>query len=136
VRVTDPAAAEAARRGEGYVYVARRSLGAVALADARGISDEVAAKAVDRVADQMQACASDLARQGRLVDGALRVVAPVGADGAIGALNLKLAPGNGVAANGLLCIVAPLKLVTFPPADGDAGARGLAIEATWGPGAH
>jgi hypothetical protein len=122
----------AAASGDGYVYVARRSLGVVALAEARGIGEETASRAVDRIADKMDACALDLARQGKLVDGAVRVVAPVGTDGAIGALNVKLAPGNGVAANAILCVIAPLKLLAFPPAEGDAGARGLAIEAEWG----
>jgi hypothetical protein len=133
VRVTDPAAIDDAykKASDGYVYVARRSLGIVALAEARGMDDAVATRVIDRLADQLDACAATLAKQGKLVSGALRVVAPVTADGAIGAINLKLAPGNDVAANALLCLVAPLKLIAFPPAD--AGARGLAIEATWGP---
>src|SRR5207245_6634815 len=118
---------------EGYVYVARRSFGVVALAEARGLGDDVAARAIDRLADTLEGCAIDLNRQGKLVDGALRVVASIERDGSVSGLNLKLEQGNGIAANALLCVVAPLKLLTFPAAEGDAGARGIALEATWGP---
>jgi hypothetical protein len=118
---------------DAYVYVARRPLGIVALAEARGMDGKLAARAVDHLADALDSCATEVGRQGRLVDGAARIVAMVGPDGAITGLNVKLAPGAAVAANALLCLVTPLKLTTFPAADADAGSRGLAIEATWGP---
>jgi hypothetical protein len=123
--------------GEGYVHVARRPLAIVGLAEARGMSNDVAFRVVDHLADALDSCATDLGRQGKLVDGAARVVAMIGADGAVSGLNVKLAPGAAVEANALLCLVTPLKLTTFDPAasagDGDGKSRGLAIEATWGP---
>ena len=40
------------------------------------------------------------------------------------------------AANGLLCVVAPVRMLTFPPASSDAGAnaprRAIALELAWG----
>ena len=51
-------------------------------------------------------------------------------DGAIGGVSLRIDPGGGTPAVALLCLVAPIKLLSFPPAD--AGARGLAVEALWG----
>ncbi len=115
---------------DGYVYVARRALGVVALAEARGLADDVARRAIDHLADALDACATDLGRQGKLAAGALRVVAQIGADGTVSGLNVKVAPE--ATANAILCLVAPLKLTSFPAAEGDAGARGIAIEATWG----
>src|SRR5579863_2133601 len=47
----DPSAAR--RTAEGYEHVARRALGIVGLAEARGIAAPVAAQAVDRVADAL-----------------------------------------------------------------------------------
>ena len=118
--------------GEGYVYIAKRPLGAVALAEARGMSDEIASRAVDHLADALDTCATELGRQGKLVDGAARVVVMIGNDGTVAGLNVKLSPGSAVAANAILCLITPLKLTTFPVVQGDAGARGMAIESTWG----
>ena len=119
--------------GEGYVYIAKRPLGAVALAEARGMSDEIASRAVDHLADALDTCATDLGRRGKLVDGAARVVVMIGNDGTVAGLNVKLSPGSAVAANAILCLITPLKLTTFPVVQADAGARGMAIESTWGP---
>jgi hypothetical protein len=69
-------------------------------------------------------------RGGRLPSGAARVVAQVGADGRVAGTSLRVDPAQGVAADAVLCLLAPLKLLVFPPAD--AGARGIAIEALWG----
>ena len=114
-----------------YAYVARRPLGIVGLAEARGIASDLAARAVDHLADALDVCATDLGKQGKLVDGAARVVAMFGADGAVSGLNVKLAPGAAVEANALLCLITPLKLTMFDV--GDGGSRGFAIEAAWGP---
>jgi hypothetical protein len=126
--------APSAASSEGYVYVARRSHGLVALAESRGIAEDAARQLVDHLADELDACAARLAREGKLADGgAGRVVATLDADGSVRGVNVKAAPGPGVAANFLMCVVSPLRLASFPAAD--AGARGLAIEATWGAGA-
>jgi hypothetical protein len=118
---------------DGYDYVARRSLGVVGLAEARGIPADVAARAVDRVADQLDACEKDLRSQDRFVPGAIRIVAMIDDRGAVEGVNVKISDDKGAAANAILCVVAPVRLLTFPPNDGDAGARGIAIEASWNP---
>ncbi|MEO8874410.1 MAG: hypothetical protein ABI461_02390 [Polyangiaceae bacterium] len=122
----------AAQNG-GYDYVARRPLGTVGLAEARGIAPDVAARAVDSVADALDACERDLRSQNRFVPGAIRIVAEVDDRGAVEGVNVKMSDDKGAAANAILCLVAPVRLLTFPPNPGDAGARGIAIEASWGP---
>ncbi len=135
VRGVEPHDAPAADSKDGYEYVARRPLGTVALAEGRGLSKEISRAATDRVADAMQRCAADLAGKGKWVRGAGRVVAWIGAGGNLSGLQVKIAPGADVAANAILCFIAPIKSLTFPPADTDAGAvqRGIALEAAWGP---
>jgi len=120
---------------ETYVYVARRHHGVVALAEARHIPDEDARRIVDHLADELDRCAADLSARGLLVEGAARIVAVAGPTGTP-ALNVRLAPGDAVAQNALLCLVAPVRALTLPPAG--ATTPGLAVEATWGPrpGAH
>ena len=120
----------AASTTEGYAYVARRPLGVVALAEARGLDDADARRAIDHLADALDACATDLGRHDALVEGAVRVVARIAADGSVSGLNVTV--GQAATANAILCVIAPLKLTSFPASQADAGARGLAIEATWG----
>jgi hypothetical protein len=117
---------------DAYEYVARRKLGTVALAEGRGIPKEVAGRAVDALADRLQACAADLEKSGKLVRGATRVVAAIEPDGSVNGLNVKVSQGKAAAANAILCVISPLRALTFPAVDGDAGgARGIAIEAAW-----
>jgi hypothetical protein len=127
VRVTD---AGPAGNAQGYEYVARRPLGVVALAEARGIDPQVARSAVDRLADALDTCATDEGRKGTLANGAARVVAQIAPDGSVAQANLRLDPGSGVMQNAVVCLVAPVKMLGFPPVDG--GTRGIAIEAIWG----
>jgi hypothetical protein len=131
VRGDAAAAIDGPRPVEGYEYVARRKLGTVALAEGRGLPKEVAGRAVDALADRLQACAADLAKSGQLVRGATRVVAAIEPDGTVNGLNVKVSQGKAAAANAILCVISPLRALTFPVQDGDAGARGIAIEATW-----
>ena len=126
VRVTPDASV-----AETYVHVARRPHGAVALAEARHLKDEDARAMVERLADDLERCATMLEAQGSLVDGAVRIVAVAGPDGTP-ALNVRLAPGDAVAQNALLCIIAPVRATALPPPDA-RGTPGIAIEATWGP---
>lgn len=116
---------------ETYVYVARRPHGIVGLAEARHMKDDEARSLVDRIADELERCATNLDAQGLLVDGAARVVAIASASGAP-ALNVRFAPGDAVAQNALLCLVAPIRATPFPPATQPNAPPGLAIEATWG----
>jgi hypothetical protein len=118
-----------------YTHVAKRSMGFVALAGEQGVGADVAAAAVERLADSLDGCAADLAQHGKLVDGAVRVRMAIAPDGAPVVSHVDVAPGNAVAANAILCVLAPLKLLTFPPSDATrgAGARTMAIDATWGP---
>lgn len=118
------------RSAEGYEYVTRRPLGVVALAEARGLPTAVTRAAINHLADTLDTCVTEQGRSGTVPRGAARVVAEVGTDGAIGGVSLRIDPGGGTPAVALLCLVAPIKLLSFPPAD--AGARGLAVEALWG----
>jgi hypothetical protein len=117
-----------------YEYVARRPLGVVALAEARGLPAAASRAAIDHLADALDACVTDQAHGGAPPRGAARVVAQLGDDGGIANVSLRVDPGgnggNAAATVALLCLVAPVKLLSFPLADG--GARGLAIEALWG----
>jgi hypothetical protein len=120
------------RDGDAYAHVARRAHGVVALAEARHMKDAEARQIVEHIADELERCATGLAAQGLLVEGAARVVAVAGPNGTP-ALNVRLAPGDAVAQNALLCLVAPVRTVTFPRGESTTGTPGLAIEATWGP---
>jgi len=132
VRGVDPATAPPAP--DAYEYVARRPLTTVGLAEGRGLPREVAQRATDSVADAMQRCGADAAAQGKWVKGAARVIARIGPDGNLSGLQVKVSPGTEVAANAILCFIAPIKSLTFSPADADAGTtpRGIAFEAAWG----
>jgi hypothetical protein len=125
--------APAPRDTTGYDYIARRPLGVIGLAEARGIDPAEAARVLDRLADALEACAEDLAKSGKLVDGAGRIAAEISPAGTPVGLALKVAPGGAVMANALLCFITPFKLAAFPPVDATAPPRGLAVEATWGP---
>lgn len=114
----------------GYEYVARRPHGVIALAEARHVNHEAARAIVERLADELERCASGLEAEGLLVRGAARVVAIADPSGAP-ALNVRVAPGDDVAHNALLCIVSPVRATSLP-SDG-RGTPGIAIEATWGP---
>ncbi len=115
---------------QGYDYVARRPLAVVALAEARGLDPVIARAAIDRLADALDSCATDEGRKGTLVNGAARIVMQIDGDGRVSGTNLRIDPGSGVAQNAVVCLVAPAKMLAFPPAD--AGMRGIAIEALWG----
>jgi hypothetical protein len=116
-----------------YAHIARRPLGFVALARQVGLGDDIGAQATEHLADALDACATTLAAKGRLVDGTIRIDASVAADGSVVISHVTVAPGDGVAANALLCVVAPLKLTVFSPETGRGPARGFAIDASWGP---
>ncbi len=123
---------DAGANPEAYVYVARRPHGVVALAEARHMSDVDAKEIVDRLANDLEECSQRLLAQGTLVEGAARIVAVAGPNGTP-ALNVRLAPGDAVAQNALLCLVAPVRAITFPRATTSNATPGMAIEATWGP---
>jgi hypothetical protein len=128
VRVIDASAVVDDPRG--YEYVARRPLALVALAEARGIAPEVAREAVERLADALDACATEQSRKGMHIRGAARIVAPIDPNGTVGAPSIRIDPGEGVAESAVMCLVAPARLLAFPPVD--AGPRGFAVEALWG----
>lgn len=130
IRVVD-AGAQKSKGDRDYEYVTERPLAVVALAESRGMSADLAHAAVDRVADALDVCATEQATAGKLVDGASRVIAIVAPDGSVAGVNVTFSEGSGVAANGVLCFVAPIKSLTFPPTTSTAQ-RGLAVEAVWG----
>jgi hypothetical protein len=119
-----------AQGAEGYEYVARRPLAVVALAEARGIESVTARATVDRLADRLDACVTDEAKGGAPVEGAARVIAQIDATGAVSATRVQIDPGASNASTAVVCLVAPMKLLTFPAGEGDR--RGIAIEALWG----
>jgi hypothetical protein len=123
-------AAATAQSPEGYDYVARRPLAIVGLAEGRGLDASVARAAVDHLADRLDACITEEARKGGPVEGAARVVAQIDATGAVAATQVRIDPGHGGAPSAVVCLLAPMKLLTFPPADREG--RGIAIEALWG----
>jgi hypothetical protein len=119
----------------GYDYVARRPLGVVALAEARGIDPAIARAAVDHLADAVQRCIDDAQQSGGPVPGgAARVVAQVDPGGAVANATIKVDSKAGPAATGVLCLLAPARLLVFPPSD--RGDRGFAVEALWGAAAQ
>jgi hypothetical protein len=120
------------KSAEGYEYVARRPLAVVALAEGRGIEPSIARAAIDHLADAVDACAADEEKKGSPVQGAARVIAQIDGDGRVAGTTVRVDPGAGVAQSAVLCLVAPTRLITFPPTD--AGLRGMAIEALWGRG--
>lgn len=136
VRASADLDAGAANRSGGsadaYAWVARRAHGAVGLAGARHVDGESAKRIVERLADELDACAARLQAEGTLVEGAARFVAATGARGTGELGEMQLAPGSAVAANALLCIAAPVRATTFPPA-GSEGVPALLLEASWSP---
>jgi hypothetical protein len=118
------------RGDQGYEYVARRPLAVVALAEARGVEPLTARAAIDRLADRLDACVTEEGRKGAPVEGAARVVAQIGATGEVTGTSVRIDPSTSGASSAVLCLVAPTKLLAFPP--GTADGRGIAIEAIWG----
>ena len=110
-----------------YAYVARRALVAVGLADAHGVADDETHRVIDRVADEATSC---LKRSTTLTRGAARVVLPIDEGGIVGAPQTEFSPPS-AALQGMLCILAPLRLSTFTP-DKATHARSMTIEAAWG----
>jgi hypothetical protein len=131
----DAGAAHAPPEQSPYVYVARRPHAAVGLVGAHFMSDADAVRIVDRVADDLEACARRVEQRGELASGAVQLVAVTGSRGTAEVTDMRLSPGGPVAANALECIVAPLRATTLPAAN-KAGVPALAIEATWGPAAR
>jgi hypothetical protein len=117
---------------ESYEYVARRPLGAVALAEARGIESAAARRAIDHLADALDRCAAERGSRGGLIGGAARVIVRIASDGEIAGAQLKMDPGlaSGATETAVLCLLAPVKMLGFPAID--SGTRGFAIEAIWG----
>lgn len=117
---------------EGYEYVVKKPHGTLALAEARGLDPAVARRACDSLAEGMEACLAGLEKKGPLPAGAVRIVAAVDGAGAVGPPIVRVSAGGDAKVAALLCLVAPARRLVFPVA-GDAGARGLAVEAAWPP---
>lgn len=118
-------APDAGPANDAYAYVARRPHGVVALAEARQMSEEESHAIIEKLANDLETCASRLEGEGTLALGAARIIVLAQPSGPP-ALNVKLAPGGDVAQNALMCLVAPIR--ALPLTKG-----GLAIEYTWGP---
>jgi hypothetical protein len=105
---------------------------AVALAESRGLDAAVARAAVDRLAEILGTCAAPAPDGGTAAAGAARVVARIDAGGTVVATSVRVDPPGPAVTQAALCLVAPLRRLTFPAAGDDT--RGLAVEALWGPG--
>src|SRR5688572_25712332 len=81
---------------DAYAYVARRPHGVVALAEAREINEDESHAIIEKLANDLETCASRLDGEHTLVEGAARIVALAQPQGPP-ALNVKLAPGGDVA---------------------------------------
>jgi hypothetical protein len=92
------------------------------------MTPEDARAVVDRIADDMDACANRLEAQNSLVSGAARIVAVADKKGTVVGLNVKVSSGS--EQNTLMCLVAPVRATNFPGVL-NAPQRALAIEATW-----
>lgn len=114
---------------DGYVYVAKRSGATVGLAEARGLPTAEATRVVDRLADGLADCLKSQASRGTLAAGAVRIVAEIDDGGVPGPPSVTMSPGS--EASALLCMVAPFRMTQFSTTSSDAGARGIALEATW-----
>jgi hypothetical protein len=121
---------QAAPSSQGYEYVAKRPLGVVALAEARGLDPQLARVAIDRLADALDQCVTEEGRKGAPVDGAARIVVQLDDAGNVAGTTLKVDPRPGAPQSAVVCLLAPLRMLGFGASD--AGARGLAIEALWG----
>ncbi len=130
IHVTNKRAGDPATAG-GSEYGSARPLAIVALAEARNVPADLAHAAIDRLADRLDVCATEQGTRGKLGSGAARVVAILGKDGTVSTTKLDLDADDGGASTAILCFVAPLKELAFPPTASDAQ-RGLAIEAMWG----
>ncbi len=130
VRVTDDAGARSTQGG--YAFVEKRPHGAIGVAGMMNLDEAGARAIVVRLADELESCAKRLEEQGTLAEGAAQYTAGTGPRGTGEIGQIKLAPGNAVAANSLLCIVAPVRAAIFPP-PAEAGVPALLLEATWGP---
>lgn len=111
---------------DGYEYVAKRPHAAVGLVGVRNGARPDAERIVDRIADDLEACAVRVEKRGELASGALQLVVMGGGNGNAEITDVRLAPGGPVAANALECVVAPLRASALTPS------FTLAIEATWG----
>jgi hypothetical protein len=128
----DASAPQTAQPKDGYTHVARRAHGVVGLVGAHFMTDDDARQILERVADELEACAERLELRGELAEGALSLVAVTGSRGNAEVTDVRFAPGGPVAANALACVIAPLRASTFPIAS-DRGLPALALDATWGP---
>jgi hypothetical protein len=129
VHVGDAGAGQA----EGYAYVVRRPLVALALAEARNIGDEEARRALDRAADGAASCFRRFSREGKLSSGAARIILPVDDGGVVGQPLVTFSAAQGAAVQGMLCVVATLRMDGFSPTAPGGPQRALAVEAAWGP---
>ena len=112
-----------------YVYAAKRPLVAIGLAEATNVSESDAHRAVDGLADTAAAC---FKRAKNLGQGAARITIPIDEGGVVGTPDVTISPQDATGL-GMLCLLMPLRMATFSPASGDAGARSLTIESACGP---
>jgi hypothetical protein len=114
-----------------YAYVAKRAHSIIGLAEARNLPDDVARAAVDRLADGLETCVREEACRNTVgSSGAARIAVHIDGGGAVRETAVRLSSETGAARVGALCLVVPMRLMTYPP-NGSGSDRGLAVEALW-----
>jgi hypothetical protein len=118
-----------------YLYIVKRGIVVVGLADEKRMGREVAEEITRKTADVFEACVTEQIPRGAPSQGAARAAVKLTDDGnVIGVLPRVDDVGNlPMVAVVLRCLKAPLTLMAYPAADADAGTgdRGFAVEVLW-----
>ncbi len=135
IGVSTHSQADAGPPKTGYDFVARRTLGSVAMAGAEGFEQAEMRALVEHVADELDRCAATFLKEGHLATGAVRVEGDVAGDGRLAAIDVRVSPGTDATKNAVLCVITPARQFPFSSAKRDAGtkARHFALEAVWQP---
>ena len=110
-----------------YVYVATHPHATIGVVAVREMTAEDAKRIAEKLASDLEACALSLEPSGRLAVGAAKYTVGASQKGTGEIGEIRLAPGNDVAANALLCIAAPVRTTSFPQGSS------MLLEATWNP---
>ncbi len=110
-----------------YVYVAKRDHGVIGVVATREMTADDAKRIAEKLADDLEACSRNLEASGKLAVGAAKLTAGASQKGTGEIGEIRLSPGNDVAANALLCVAAPIRTTGFPQGSS------LLLEITWNP---
>jgi hypothetical protein len=122
-------------QGGQYLYLVKRGIVVMGLADERRMGRAVAEDVTRKTADVFEACLTEQIPRGAPAQGAARAAVKMSDDGTV----IGVAPHVDDVSNlplvavVLRCLKAPLSLMAFPAADADSGTgdRGFAVEVLW-----